>query len=266
MRVYQFTDTNGDGLNEWFQLGDDIDGEATNDQSGYSVSLSADGYTVAIGALYNDGNGINSGHVRVYQYSNNAWSQLGDDIDGDMTIAHYDPTSTMGEQSGMSVSLSNDGTIVAIGARIWSTSAVKYLNGRTRVYQYSNNAWSQFGDDIEGEAANDESGYSVSLSGDGSTVAIGAPYNDGFKGHVRVYQLDTGKKIVSLCDNDTTNVYVNKDNSANVHCGSVILGASAPSSSNATGTAGEIRVVDDYIYICKATDSWVRVQVTDSSW
>ena len=33
------------------QLGSDIDGEAANDQSGYSVSLSSDGTRVAIGAL-----------------------------------------------------------------------------------------------------------------------------------------------------------------------------------------------------------------------
>ena len=34
-----------------------------------SVSLSSDGTTVAIGAPYNDGNGSDSGHVRVYSFS-----------------------------------------------------------------------------------------------------------------------------------------------------------------------------------------------------
>ena len=33
----------------------------------------------------------------------------------------------------------------------------------------------QLGSDIEGEAANDQSGVSVSLSSDGTRVAIGAP-------------------------------------------------------------------------------------------
>ena len=41
----------------WIQLGDAIPGAAAGDQSGYSVSLSADGTIVAIGAPYNDGNG-----------------------------------------------------------------------------------------------------------------------------------------------------------------------------------------------------------------
>jgi len=43
------------GPEDWSQLGSDIDGEAYYDGSGESVSLSADGLTVAIGAPGNDG-------------------------------------------------------------------------------------------------------------------------------------------------------------------------------------------------------------------
>jgi len=50
------------------QLGSDIDGEAADDYSGYTVSLSSDGTHVAIGALYNDGNGNVSGQVRIYEF------------------------------------------------------------------------------------------------------------------------------------------------------------------------------------------------------
>ena len=48
------------------QIGSDIDGEAAGDYLGRSVSLSSDGTIVAIGASGNDGNGIDSGHVRIY--------------------------------------------------------------------------------------------------------------------------------------------------------------------------------------------------------
>ena len=58
VRVYKYTSGN------WSQLGSDIDGEAADDQSGASVSLSSDGTIVAIGAHGNDGNGNNTGHVR----------------------------------------------------------------------------------------------------------------------------------------------------------------------------------------------------------
>ena len=69
----------------WNRLGNDINGESGGDQSGNYVSLSSDGSIVAIGAQYNDGNGKDSGHVRVYQYnsSTTSWLQLGQDIDGE---------------------------------------------------------------------------------------------------------------------------------------------------------------------------------------
>ena len=40
---------------------------------------------MAIGARNNDGNGSNSGHVRVYEYTEGAtsWTQIGQDIDGE---------------------------------------------------------------------------------------------------------------------------------------------------------------------------------------
>ena len=52
--------------------------------------------------------------------------------------------------------------------------------------------WVQKGEDIDGEAAKDNSALSVSLSSDRNTVAIGAPYNHGNSfdlGHVKVYSL-----------------------------------------------------------------------------
>ena len=139
--------------------------------------------TVAIGAPLNDGNGNSAGHVRIYEYSSGSWTQLGADIDGEAA----------GDRSGWSVSLSSDGTTVAIGAYLnvgTGTSA-----GHVRIYKCLNaawtNAWTQLGADIDGEAADDNSGSSVSLSSDGTTVAIGATKNDGTDtdaGHVRVYK------------------------------------------------------------------------------
>ncbi|KAL1524056.1 hypothetical protein AB1Y20_018967 [Prymnesium parvum] len=207
VRVYKYSGSS------WSQLGADIDGEAAGDRSGAgpaAVSLSSDGTIVAIGADYNDGAAPDAGHVRVFKYSGSSWSQLGADIDGEAA----------GDWSGHAVSLSSDGTIVAIGAQLtllgadidgeaagdWSGHAVSlssdgtivaigaYRNGGTgpyaghvRVYKYSGSSWSQLGADIDGEAAGDWSGHAVSLSSDGTIVAIGAILNDG-AGHVRVYR------------------------------------------------------------------------------
>ena len=68
---------------DWNELGNEITGEAEGDLSGLSVSLSEDGTVVAIGTGYNDENGNNSGHVRIYEYASGSWSQRGSDIDGE---------------------------------------------------------------------------------------------------------------------------------------------------------------------------------------
>ena len=163
----------------WTQIGLDIDGEAENDESGYSVSLSPDGSTVAIGATRNDENGDASGHVRIYENINNVWMQIGDDIDGEAAF----------DGLGNSVSLSLDGSIIAISSP--GSSVNGDGSGQVRVYKNINNVWTQVGGDINGEMADDFSGWSVSLSIDGSIVAISAPLNNGNgvrSGHVRVFK------------------------------------------------------------------------------
>ena len=169
----------------WTQQGADIDGEAAYDYSGRSVSLSSDGTTVAIGAEGNDGNGEISGHVRIYGWNSatSAWEQQGADIDGEAAS----------DQSGYSISLSSDGTTVAIGAH--RNDGNGSTSGQVRIYAWNSatSAWDQQGADIDGEAASDQSGYSVFLSSDGTTVAIGAVGNDGNgsdSGQVRVYSWD----------------------------------------------------------------------------
>mgnify|MGYP006225043021 FL=1 len=131
------------------QIGNDINGEAASDSSGWSVSLSEDGSVVAIGATHNDGNGNNSGHIRIYKNINNKWTQVGSDIDGGAAE----------DELGYSVSLSSDGNIVAVGAHQNLTG-----NGYVKIYKNVNNNWFQVGSDIDGEAAGDNSGRSVSLS------------------------------------------------------------------------------------------------------
>jgi LPXTG-motif cell wall-anchored protein len=93
----------------WQQTGNDIDGEATNDLSGKSVAMTADGNRIAIGAPYSDGvdgNFNDTGRVRIYNWDGSIWMQVGIDIDG----------KAPNDLSGSSVALSTDGTRIAIGA------------------------------------------------------------------------------------------------------------------------------------------------------
>jgi prepilin-type N-terminal cleavage/methylation domain-containing protein len=172
VRVYAW---NG---SSWVKRGADIDGDAADDRSGSSVALSSDGSTVAIGASGNDGNGSQAGHVRVYAWNGSSWTQRGSDIDGEAA----------GDWSGSSVAMSSDGAEVAIGAS--SNGSTGTNAGHVRVYAWNGSSWTQRGSDIDGDAADDQSGGSVALSGDGAEVAIGAKGNSGNgsqAGHVRVY-------------------------------------------------------------------------------
>ncbi len=173
------------------QIGQTIDGEAIGDFSGTNISLSSDGNIVAIGAFDNDGNGNNSGHVRVYENINGSWSQIGQDIDGE----------SIGDLSGISVSLSCDGSIVAIGAS--NNNNI----GHVRVYENHGGLWSQVGDDIDGIPSQFFFGRSVSLSCDGRVVAIGANImntNSSVSGQACVYrnQGDVWEKVGNTINNN----------------------------------------------------------------
>ncbi len=160
----------------WTQLGDDLTGAAPGDRSGTSVSISADGQRVAVGA---PNNGEDAGHVRVFEWTNGSWSILGIPIEGEGTL----------DQSGTAVSLSEDGNRVAIGAFL--NDGEEPGSGHVRIYEWNGNNWAQLGDDIDGETTADNFGQTVSLTNDGNYVAIGAPrfgVGDEETGYVQVYK------------------------------------------------------------------------------
>ena len=225
----------------WTQIGQDIDGAAAGDRSGTSVRLSADGSLVAIGAPNSDGNGTDSGHVRVFQRNaSDIWEQLGQDIDGEtefdqlgiylsisadgsrVATSSYNTqdrdnaggvrvfqressgnweqigqtiySERITDRAGSVVDLSADGSILAIGNN--SNSDNGSLAGHTRVFQRNAlGTWDQIGEDLDGETAGSLSGNAVSLSSDGSILAIGGYGNSGngnAAGHVRVYRNEMG--------------------------------------------------------------------------
>lgn len=181
VRVYEWIG------NAWAQVGLDIDGEAGGDQSGHNIALSASGGRLAVGAYRNDGNGsqTDAGHVRIYDWVGAAWSLVGE-IEGEAP----------GDLAGYSVALSSDGSRLAIGATHNDGGGVGVSAGHVRVYQESGGSWVLLGADIEGESGGDISGYDVSLSADGSRLAVGAAYNSGVNGprsgHVRIYDWTGG--------------------------------------------------------------------------
>ncbi len=167
----------------WGQIGADLNGETSGDQTGQAVSLSADGSIVAIGEPFNNDRGFTSGQVRVFKNISNNWTQVGQDLFGQNALA----------SAGTSVDLSADGTTVAFGAPNTIVNPFPSFTGNVEVYQLQSNSWVQKGGDIEGDGSIIKFGQSVSLSDDGNIVAIGqtgdpsrVPQTD--IGRVKVYQ------------------------------------------------------------------------------
>ena len=163
------------------QIGNDIDGLAAGDNSGI-VSFSDDGTIVAIGAP-------EANYVRVFENSAGDWEQLGNTILGDSPGDHF----------GSSVSLSSDGTILAIG------SPDAEIAGYVRIFELNGSGvWTQIGDDLVGEADSGEFdnfsfGISVSLSDDGTILAIaedrgGDPWEPqyGHPGFIHMFENSSG--------------------------------------------------------------------------
>jgi hypothetical protein len=172
-------------------------GSGANGSFGAAVALSGDGNTLAVGAdgedsnttginnERNDGLAGNSGAVYVYVRSGGNWSRQ----------AYVKASNTeAGDHFGRSVSLSNDGNILAVGA-IGEDSGATGVNGNQHdnsaissgavyVYRRSGGNWAQ---QAYIKASNtqpgdllmaDEFGYAVALSGDGATLAVGARFED----------------------------------------------------------------------------------------
>ena len=160
----------------WIQIGQDLRGVSRSDDFGEEVRLSGDGNRSAVAI---PGYGV-IGRVEVFALQQGSWVQLGQSIDGEAN----------GDFFGTSIDLSADGQVLAVGSPFNDGGGNRA--GHARVFRFVSGVWSQSGNDIDGESASDNSGVSVSLNSDGTTIAIGAERNDGrsgdSSGHVRVYE------------------------------------------------------------------------------
>lgn len=195
--VYIFTRNAGTWSQQIFMKASNLADKAASDSFGVSVALSGDGKTLAVGA---DGEGSNatgvngdqnnelaksSGAVYVFVRNGNDWIQH----------AYVKASNTeSGDHFGRSVSLSNDGGTLAVGA-VGEDSAAAGINGNQNdnsaissgaVYVFSRNGanWTQHAyvkasNNRPGDLLTaDEFGASVALAGNGKTLAVGARFED----------------------------------------------------------------------------------------
>ncbi len=164
----------------------------SGDNFGFSVALSNDGSTLAVGAISESSNakGINgddsnnslddSGAVYVFTRSSSTWTQQ----------AYIKASNTGSDDNfGFSIALSNDGSTLAVGAYLEDSNATGIngnesnnsfnSSGAVYVFTSSSSTWIQEAyikaSDIN---SGDFFGFSVALSNDGSTLAVGAYLED----------------------------------------------------------------------------------------
>jgi FG-GAP repeat len=180
------------------------EGGALPGHTGNTVSISADGNTIAVGAPHEasaatgingnekDDSASNAGAVYIYTRNGGNWVQQ----------AYVKASNTgSGDYFGSSVDLSADGNTLAVAAH-WEASDAKGINGNQAdnsipqagavyIFTRSGGRWAQqayikssntgektVGEELVGGGDGDQFGFSLALSADGDTLAVGAVGED----------------------------------------------------------------------------------------
>jgi hypothetical protein len=137
----------------------------------YYIDMSRDGTVIITGERRANSN---QGVVRVFQYTNGVWTQLGVDLSGNNTSDYF----------GTTVSINADGTIIAIG----SSDA-----GYCKIFEYDvtvDGSWNQLGSDITSSSTSVHFGASVALDASGHRLAVDDQGYNSDTGYVEVYDYD----------------------------------------------------------------------------
>ena len=161
----------------WTQQGAKLvgTGAAGNARQG-AVALSADGNTAIVG-------GANEapGAAWIYIRNGSMWTQQGDKLVGTNVVGAT-------AQQGAAVALSGDGNTALVGGRADNSNV-----GAAWVYTRTGGGWSQQGKLVANDAiAPAFQGYSVSLSADGNTAAVGGPFDNTDVGAGWIYVRSAG--------------------------------------------------------------------------
>jgi hypothetical protein len=209
-RQTAFLKASNPGMFDHFGEGGALDGHI-----GRGVAISGDGTTLAVGAQHeasnargidgnqNDDSAYNAGAVYVFTKMDSTWARQ----------AYIKASNTgSGDHFGNAVALSADGNTLAVAA-FWESSRATGINGDQNdnsipqagavyVFTRTGSTWTQQAyikasntgnagvGDVPGEG--DQFGFSLALSGNGNTLAVGAPSEDSSAAGVNGNQADEG--------------------------------------------------------------------------
>lgn len=192
---------------------------------GFSVALSRDGNIAVIGGPSDNSS---AGAAWIFTRSGNSWSQVGSKLVGSGAVGFS------GSQQGFSVSISKNGSVIAVGAM-----KDGYANdGAVWVYRKSSSNWIQ---EAKVTGSINNTGASVALSGDGSRLVIGAPAYNGKQGGAVVVTYSNGNWTV--------------DNNGNFLVGTLPVGYAQQGSSVSISEDGNTVVVGGGASVLKANST-----------
>ena len=177
----------------WTQLGDDFATGSYTNTNDSVISMNAAGDRVAIfsdtASVWNPFTNTGTWPVKIFSWSGSAWSQLGNGIESDSQ-------GSWGTGFGkLALSLNAAGNRLAIGSspdKKDATTGNGTFYGRVIIYSLIGSTWTQLGNEINGKAANDWFGNSISLNAAGDILAVGAPnvvVNGSYVGAVSIFKL-----------------------------------------------------------------------------
>lgn len=184
---------------EWEQMGPSIIGSGAD--FGWAVALSSDGNRLIVGDLADTAGSVNRGNAGIFEWTGLDWTQIGDFIvEGEND----------GDFCGNAVAISSDGGIVAVGCR-YADNEESIDIGSVAILEWGVVArqWSQKGQPIYGDLISGGLGYSVAISADGNTVAVGTRATPSYvevyyfadNEWVRAGERLVGHNVVDITDN-----------------------------------------------------------------
>ena len=142
---------------------------AASDEFGYRVAISGDGNTVIVAAYLEDTEasghpGLNEGAAYIFTRSGSTWTE-------EAKLKSSDKSNS--DNFGQEVSLSSDGNTAIVGAKFEDAGGSNA--GAAYIFTRSGSTWTEEARLLASDSSsNDNFGYSVSITGDGNTVIVGA--------------------------------------------------------------------------------------------
>lgn len=169
----------------WLMKGSVLSGVESKSRFGTCVVFNYEGTILAVGAPGKINSNNSTGEVRVYEFKDFNWTQMGPSIT---------PSVSTNDAFGSSLAFNSAGNILAIGDNLDDFNTATD-NGGVTIYQWNGINWVNNLPTARFIATNDNSGFSISLNARGNSLMIGSPqYDSGGstdRGGIRFYSLSS---------------------------------------------------------------------------